>query len=125
MLECRMSRSRPRPPQMPRERDSRRASFLHALDLGTENPKAFVDALITALDLADVVDDALPPGAECGKEDGHAGADVGRLHVSAAKLRWADNHCAVGIAEDDLRAHTNELVDEEHARLEHLLVHHD
>src|SRR5688572_33464641 len=31
----------------------------------------------------------------------------------------------MGVAENDLRSHRNQLVDEEQSRLEHLLVHHD
>jgi len=38
------------------------------------------------------------------------------------QLRRADDDCAMRIAEDDLRSHADQLVDEEETRLEHLLV---
>ena len=51
----------------------------------------------------------------------HAGADVRALHPLAVELRRAVHDRPVRVAEDDPRAHVDELVDEEQAVLEHLL----
>ena len=45
--------------------------------------------------------------------------------LAAAQLGGADHDGAVRIAEHDARAHADQLVHEEEARLEHLLVDHD
>ena len=84
--------------------------------------------LVAAVDLLDVVDAALPVGAEGCDEERHTGAYVGRGHADAAQLVFAveaDDGGAVGVAEDDLGAHVDEFVDEEEAALEHLLVDED
>src|SRR5215203_1239017 len=54
-----------------------------ALDAGAQVAQALVDALVAAVDLADVADLAHPVRAQGGDEHGHAGADVGRLHPLA------------------------------------------
>jgi hypothetical protein len=62
-----------------------------------------------------------PSDGERGDEQRHARAHVGALHAPAAQRRRPDDHHPVRVAEDDLRAHVLQVVDEEHAALEHLL----
>ena len=47
--------------------------------------QALVDALVAAVDLADVADLAAAVGAQRGDQHRHAGADVGRLEALAAQ----------------------------------------
>ena len=68
---------------------------------------------------APIVDCAL--GAQAGEQHRHAGADVRALHPLADELRRAGDDRAVRVAEDDARAHRDELVGEEQPVLEHLL----
>ena len=61
----------------------------HPGDPGAERVEAFVDPLVAALDLADVVDGARALGAERGEEHRHAGADVGRRRPARRAARRA------------------------------------
>ena len=61
------------------------------------------------------------PRAERRDQHRHAGADVGARHALPVELRRAVDDRAVRVAEDDPRAHRDELVDEEEPVLEHLL----
>ena len=63
--------------------------------------------------------------AERSEQHRHAGANVGRFDGAGAKPRRSRYDGAMRIAQHDARAHRHQLVDEEHARLEHLLVHED
>src|SRR6185503_15202861 len=54
---------------------SLRAAVLDALDVGAQRVQAFVDALVAALDLRDVVDGALALGAERRDQHRHTGTD--------------------------------------------------
>ena len=80
-----------------------------------------VDALVPAVDLPDVPDRRRALGAERGDHHRHAGADVRALEPLAVQPRRAGDDGAMRVAEDDSRAHRDELVDEEQAALEHLL----
>ena len=60
-------------------------------------------------------------GAERGDHHRHAGADVGALEALSDEPGRAGDDGAVRVAEDDPRAHRDELVDEEQPALEHLL----
>ncbi len=51
----------------------------HALDARPKVPEALIDALIAAVDLADVADLAASVGAEGCQQHGHSGPDVRRL----------------------------------------------
>src|SRR5687768_1470116 len=95
------------------------------LDARAQRTQAVVDPLVASLDLRDVVDVALAFGAERGDEQTRAGPDVRRLHHARVQPRRADHDGAVRIAQHDARAHADDLVGEEHARLEHLLVDQD
>src|SRR2546423_11238028 len=64
-----------------------------------------LDPLVAAIDLMDVVDDALALRAEGGEQQGHAGADVGAGDLCAVQAVAADDDGAVRIAEDDARPH--------------------
>ncbi len=88
-------------------------------DAGAEGVEFFVDVLVAAVDLADVVDGAGALGAHGGDEEAHAGADVGGFEGCAVELAFADDDDAVWVAEDDFSAHGVEGVDEEHAAFEH------
>src|SRR6478736_4364123 len=105
-----------------RPQRSLRATVLHALDFGAERAEALVDALVAALDLSDVVDDALAFGTQRREEHGHAGPNVRRFDAAAVQLARADDDGTMGVAEYDARAHPDQLVHEEQAGLEHLLV---
>src|SRR5688572_8154200 len=56
-----------------------------ALDARAELAQALVDALVAAVDLADVADLRASLGAQGRDEHRHAGADVGRLDALAAQ----------------------------------------
>src|SRR4051795_9352716 len=94
----------------------------YALDAGAEVSQALVDALVAAVDLPDVADLCTPLGAQRGEQDRHPGTDVRGLDGLAAQPAGAVDDRAVRIAQRDVGAHGDELVDEEHARLEHPLV---
>ena len=94
-------------------------------DFCAEGIETLVDVFVAAVDLVDVVDAGGAFGTHGSDEQGDAGADVGAGHVGMTQLVLvidADNGGAVGIAEDNLCAHVDELIDEEETRLEHLLM---
>src|SRR3954454_16592037 len=93
----------------------------YALDSGNEVPQALVDALVAAVDLPDVADLRTPLGAQRGEQDRHPGTDVRGLDALTAQAAGAVDDRAVRVAQGDVGAHQDELVDEEHARLEHPL----
>ena len=66
-----------------------RRSQLAALDVGAERAEPLVDALVAAVDLADVADARLAFGAERRDHHRHAGADVGALEALPDELRRA------------------------------------
>src|SRR5437763_5525868 len=99
-----------RPPRrrefpLARRRCSLRATILHALDLRAEGPEPFVDALVAALDLPDVVDDALAFGAERREQHRHAGPNGRRFDATAVQLARTDDDRTMRIAEHDARTH--------------------
>ena len=83
--------------------------------------QALVDALVALVDLVDRPDRRLALGAEAREQHRHSGADVRALHPLAAQPRRPGDDRPVWIAEDDPRAHRDELVREEQPVLEHLL----
>src|SRR4051812_6896678 len=84
-----------------------------APDTSPQRIEPLLDPLVSAIDLMDVVDDALPFRAERGQEQGHAGADVGAGDLGALQASAADDDGAMRIAEDDPRPHRDQLVREE------------
>src|SRR5688572_21208811 len=98
-------------------------TLLDARDLRAKRAKPLVDPLVSPLDLADVVDRAGATRAERSEQHGHPGTDIRRFDGGPAQRRGPGHQRAMWVAEDDARAHSDELVDEEHSRLEHLLVH--
>src|SRR6266699_4082270 len=90
---------------------------------GPERVQTLIDALVAALDLADVVDEARSLGAQRGEQKRHSSPNIGRLEERATQTRGPVDQRAVRIAEHDPRSHGGQLVDEEHARLEHFFVH--
>src|SRR5829696_4240318 len=92
-----------------------------ALDARAERAQALVDALVSAVDLADVVDLGLALRAERGDQHRHARADVRGGDALAAEPARADHDRPVRIADRDLRPHRDQLVHEEQTVLEHLL----
>ena len=60
-------------------------SIVNASDGGAECVKAFVDALVAALYLPDVVDEAGSFGAQRRQQHRHSRADVGRLEERATQ----------------------------------------
>ena len=92
-----------------------------ALDAGAECPEALVDPLVALVDLVDRPDRRLALGAEARDQHRHPGADVRALHPLAVQPRRPGDDRTVRVAEDDPRAHRDELVREEQPVLEHLL----
>ena len=83
--------------------------------------KPLVDALVAAIDLADVPDRGRALGAERGDQHRHAGADVRARQTLAVETCRSGDHGPVRVAENDACSHRDELVDEEEPALEHLL----
>src|SRR3954462_7513639 len=77
---------------------------LDALDPRAEIPQAFVDALVAAVDLADVADLAAAAGGQRRDQHRHAGADVGRLDAPTAQSARPGDDRAVRVAEHDVGA---------------------
>src|SRR5690349_24451044 len=101
--------------------DATAGSVIDPFDRGAELAETGVDPLVAPLDLADVVDGALPLRGERREEHRHPGPDVGRLDGAAPERRRSRDDRAMGIAEDDPGTHPDQLVDEVEPRLEHLL----
>src|SRR5829696_201120 len=97
-------------------------AVLDALDARPERAQALVDPLVAAVDLADVADLGGAVGAQRGDQHRHARADVRRLEPFAAQAARADDERAMGVADRDRGTHQLQLVGEEEAVLEHLLV---
>src|SRR3954466_3568583 len=55
------------------------STIVNASNRCAERVETLVDALVAALDLPDVVDEARALGAESGQQHRHAGPDVGRF----------------------------------------------
>src|SRR5215218_5260479 len=86
-----------------------------ALDVGAERTEALVDALVPAVDLADVPDRRRSLRAQGRQQHRHPGADVGARHLLTVEPGRAGDDRSMWVAEDDPRAHRDELVDEEQA----------
>ena len=80
------------------------------------------DAFVPAIDLRHVSDDALVCGAQAGKQERHAGPDIGAFERLAAQARWANHHRPVWVAQDDAPSHGDQFVYEEEPALEHFFV---
>src|SRR5262245_36478331 len=108
-------------PAAHRRRAPERAQLrLDAPDASAERPQALVDTLVALVDLMDRADRRAALGAQAGEQHRHAGADVRALHPLAEQLRRPADDDAVRVAQDDPRAHRDELVGEEEPALEHL-----
>ena len=80
-----------------------------------------LDVFITTVDLVDVVDAGSAFGTHGRDEHGYTGSDIGTGHgvmLELALMVMTNYDRTVGIAEDDLRAHIDQLVHEEKARFE-------
>src|SRR5262245_51746081 len=95
------------------------------LDLGAKVAQSFIEPLIAAVDLLDILDLALAFGAKRSDDKAHAGADIGARKALAKEMRLTDDDRAMRIAQDDARTHGNKLVDPEQAALEHFLMDQD
>src|SRR5215211_4563734 len=80
-------------------------AIIHAPHTGAQRYEALVHPLVSALDLADIVDDALPFGAESGDEQRHSSSNVRRVERCATERGRSRNQSAMRIAENNLRAH--------------------
>src|ERR1700691_1839274 len=80
-----------------------------ALDTGAELAQALVDALVAAVDLADVADLAASLRAQRRQQHRHPRADVRRLHALAAQPARAGDDRAVRVAHHDVRTHQDQL----------------
>ena len=95
---------------------------IDTVDLGAEGAQLLVDLLVATVDLLNVADGGDAVGGEGGENEGHAGADVGAGDRLADQTAGTDDDGAMRVAEDDLRAHGDELVDEVETALVHLLM---
>src|SRR6185437_6522509 len=82
----------------------------HPLDAGAELAQALVDALVAAIDLANVAALRAAVRAEGRQQHRHAGPDVGRLDSLSAQAAGDGDDRPVGIAHDDVGAHQDQLV---------------
>src|SRR5437867_3970605 len=98
-------------------------SIVNASDGGAQCVQAFVDALVAALYLPDIVDEAGSFGAQGRQQHRHSRADVGGLEECAMQPCGAMDQRTVRVAENNARTHSGQLVDEEHSRLKHFFVH--
>src|SRR4051812_28652779 len=89
-----------------------------------EGIESLLDPFVSAIDLMNVVDHALAFRAKRSEQERHTGADVGAGDLRAREPVAAHDDGAVRIAENDARAHLNQLVGEEEPRLKHLLEDH-
>src|ERR1700754_2886748 len=97
----------------------------YSVDLGAKLSQSFVDVLVSPVNLFDVLNDTSSFCAEGCDQQGYAGPDIGTAHGDAPQLvcpAHTDDGCAVRIAEDDLGAHIDQLVDKEKTAFEHLLM---
>src|SRR6266550_4421872 len=121
MREFPNSRNRGSLPSEPHSRSV--PAVVNAGDRSAKRIQTLVNSLVSALDLSDVVDEARSLSTERCQQHCHSGSDVWRFEKCAAEPRRTMNKRTMRIAENDSCAHRREFVDEEHARLEHLLVH--
>ena len=85
-----------------------------ASDPGTNIPQPLIDALVAAVDLVNIVDDAGTIGREGGDQQRYAGSNIWRAHFYTAQLRASfqtDHGSRCGSHKNDLGAHINEFVD--------------
>src|SRR3954471_22042767 len=85
-----------------------------------EGIQSLLDPFVSPIDLMNIVDHALALRAKRGEQKRHTGANVGAGDLRAREPVAAHNDGAVRIAENDARAHLNQLVGEEEPRLKHL-----
>ena len=81
--------------------------------------------LVSAVNLFNILYDALPLGGEGGDEQSNAGTDIRGGHHRGAQLLatlQADDDGAVRVTKGDLRSHRLQFVHKEQPALEHLLV---
>lgn len=105
--------------------DVRNILFLYTLDVCPELVEACLYILIATVYLPDVLDAACAFGTHSCDEQGDTCTDIGACHAACTELDavvLTHDDGAVRVAEDDLRAHVDELVDEEETALEHLLM---
>src|SRR6266851_1147827 len=87
-------------------------SISASFNLSSERRQPRIDALVAALDLADVLNDRVSLSRERREQHRHARANIGTLHHLTPQWRWSRDHRAMGIAQHDARAHADQLVDE-------------
>lgn len=88
---------------------------LHALDVSPESVKSRLDVFVSAVYLCDVVYLTGAIGTQCGDKQGDTCTDVGACHAAGAQLLLmvvADNHGTMRVAQNDLRTHVDNLVNE-------------
>ena len=86
------------------------------MDFHAEGTQTLFDVLVTTVDLFNIFDSAHALGTHGGYEHGNARADVGADHTAAAQAYLVvvtHNDGAVGVAKDNLRAHFDEIINEE------------
>src|SRR5919201_7145443 len=101
------------------------ALAFYALDLRPECAQALVDALVAFVDVVHGADRRGAFRAEAREQYRHAGSNVRAFDALPAELRGPGHDGPVGVAEDDPRAHADQIVGEEQPVLEHLLEHED
>ena len=99
--------------------------MLFSFDAGAQGIEASLDVFVTAVYLFDVINATGTIGTHGGNEQGDTCTDVraGHTTTTQADLPVVSHYDgSVRVAEDDLGAHVDELVNEEQAALEHLLM---
>src|SRR4051812_35321992 len=77
-------------------------------DLRTKGIQPLLDAFVAAVDLMDVVNDAVALRAERREQKGHSGADVRAGDLAADEPVAADDDGPVRIAQNDASAHPDQ-----------------
>ena len=91
----------------------------------TEGIQSFLDVLIAAVYLSDIVDATGAVGSEGRDEQGDTCTDVRTRHASCTQpflMVVTNDNGAMRVAEDYLCTHVYQFVNEEQTALEHLLM---
>jgi hypothetical protein len=90
--------------------------LVFSLYFGSERIEASFDILVASVYLFDIADGTGSIGTHRGYQQGYSCSDVRTGHALGTKGHFAvvsDNNGTVGVAEDNLGSHVDELVDKE------------
>src|SRR5450432_1095679 len=98
---------------------------LNSFNRSAEAVEPFVNILITAIDLVDILNNTFPLRAHGGDEQRNTRPDIGTAHRDATQFvqsSQSDHRSAMGIAKNDLCTHIEKLVYKEQAAFKHFLM---